>query len=134
MGWIKFGLLMAAQILLIGFMDDFVPESPALLISYVVWYVFVGFVVILSGIAWAKEAQESGERSPKFTIVLSPKRVSVSLVIPIGLFLLALVPHSILPVPLILLTILLGPVAGTILLDRVRSFPLCRRKTGSLTS
>ncbi len=128
MGWIKFGLLMAAQILLIGFMDDFVPESPALLISYVVWYVFVGFVVILSGIAWVKEAQKSGERSPKFTIVLSPKRVSVSLIIPIGLFLLALIPHSILPVPLILLTILLGPVAGTILLDRVKSFPLCRPK------
>ena len=128
MGWLKFGLLMAAQILLIGFMDDFVPESPALLISYVVWYVFVGFVVILSGIAWVKEAQKSGEKSPKFTIVISPKRVGVSLIIPIGLFLLALVPHSILPVPLILLTILLGPVAGTILLDRVRSFPLRRRK------
>ena len=128
MGWIKFGLLMAAQILLIGFIGDYVPESPALLISYVVWYVFVGFVVILSGISWVKEAQESGERSPKFTIVLSPKRVSVSLVIPIGLFLLALIPHSILPVPLILLTILLGPVAGTIILDRVRSFPLRRRK------
>ena len=128
MGWIKFGFLMAAQILLIGFMDDYVPESPALLISYVVWYVFVGFVVILSGIAWVKEAQKSGERSPKFTIVLSPKRVSVSLIIPIGLFLLALVPHSIFPVPLILLTILLGPVAGTILLDRVKSFPLCRHK------
>ena len=128
MGWIKFGLLMAAQILLIGFIGDYVPESPALLISYVVWYVFVGFVVILSGIAWVKEAQKSGERSPKFTIVLSPNRVGVSLIIPIGLFLLALLPHSILPIPLILLTILLGPVAGTILLDRVKSFPLCRHK------
>ena len=128
MGWLKFGLLMAAQILLVGFMSDCVPESPALLISYVVWYVFVGFVIIVSGIAWVKEAQKSGEKSPEFTIILSPNRVVIALIIPVGLFLLAIIPPRILAFPLILLTFILGPVAGTILLDRVKSFPLCRRK------
>lgn len=128
MGWLKFGLLMAAQILLVGFMSDYVPESPALLISYVVWYVFVGFVIIVSGIAWVKEAQKSGEKSPEFTIIMSPNRVVIALIIPVGLFLLAFVIPNILAFPLILLTIILGPVAGTILLDRVKSFPFCRRK------
>lgn len=128
MGWMKFGLLMAAQILVLGFMSDFVTESPAELIAYVVWYVFVGFVIIISGIAWMKEAQKSGEKSPNFTIVLSPKRVSISLIIPIGLFLLALVIPNILAFPLMLLTFILGPVVGTVLLDRVKSFSLCRRK------
>lgn len=123
MGWIKFGLLMAAQILLIGFMADFVPESPALLISAVIWYLCIGFIIILSGIAWAKEARKSGERSPNFTIVLSRKRIGISLITPAALLLVAVVIPDVFAIPLALLTIILNPVAGTILLDRINSFP-----------
>ena len=123
MGWIKFGLLMAAQILLIGFMSDFVPESPALLISAAIWYFCVGFIVVLSGIAWAKEARKSGERSPNFTIVLSRKRIGISLITPAALLLVAVVIPDVFAIPLALLTIILGSVAGTILLDRVNSLP-----------
>ena len=131
MGWIKFGLLMAAQILVIGFMSDFVPGSQALLISAVIWCLCVGFIVTLSGIAWAKEARQSGERSSNFTIVLSRKRIGISLIAPAALLLVAVVIPDVFAIPLVLLTIILGPAAGTILLDRINSFPYCNHTCSS---
>lgn len=131
MGWIKFGLLMAVQILVIGFMADFVPESPALLISAVIWYLCIGFIIILSGIAWAKEARQSGERSPNFTIVISRKRIGISLIVPAVLLLVAVVIPDVFAIPLVLLTIILGPAAGTILIDRVNYFPYCNHERSS---
>lgn len=131
MGWIKFGLLMAAQILVIGFMSDFVPESQALLISAVIWCLCVGFIVTLSGIAWAKDARQSGERSPNFTIVLSRKRIAVSLIAPAALLMVAVVIPDVFAIPLVLLTIILGPAAGTILIDRINSFPYCNHARSS---
>ena len=127
MGCLIFILLTSVEILIISLLAELVTESPALLFALVIWYFIVLFVAIISGIAWLKEAQNSTEWSPKFTIIFTWKTVSPALIIPAGLFALsALTPDfGVLP---ILLTIILGPVAGTILLDRIESFPYSPHK------
>ena len=127
MWWIKFSLLMLAQILITFHMGTFLPYSPALLALLIIWGFAVWFIAVLSNIAWLREIQESGESSPHFTIIFNRKTISLGIIIPGVLFAIAavslLVP-VLLVIPIGLLTFVMSPIAGIILLDR--AIPICR--------
>ena len=127
MWWIKFSLLMVIQIFVIVLVPDSVGESPATLALLIIWGFAVWFVMVLSSIAWLRAIQESDERSPHFTISFNRKTMSLGAIIPGGLFAISavsLLGPVLLVIPIGLLTFVLSPIAGVILLDRAT--PFCR--------
>lgn len=127
MWWVKFSLLMVAQFFVVVLVPDSVVESPATLALLIVWGFVVWFVMVLSSIAWLREIRESDERSPHFTISFNRKTISLGIIIPSSLFAISavsLLRPVLLVIPIGLLTFVLSPIAGVILLDR--AIPSCR--------
>lgn len=135
MWWIKFSLLMAAQILVIVLVPNSIGESPWMLALLIIWGFAAWFVTIISSIARLTEIRNPDEKGLHFTISFTWKTISLSAIIPGGLFAVTAVSlwgQVPLIIPVALLTFVLSPVAGTILLDRAK--PFCKIAFVSMVS